>query len=235
MAVTKVLIVDDEIKIIEVVKAYLEAQGYQVFTATTGSQAIEVFEEVGPKLVLLDLMLPDMSGEEVCIELRKTSRVPIIMLTAKVTEEDVLHGLEIGADDYVTKPFSPRQLMARVKAHLRRSDDEKGLLANVLQSDDGELSVDLSKHLVSVSGFAASVTPNEFNILSLLIRNPKRVFTRDELIEKCFGDEYDGFDRVIDTHIKNLRQKIEEDARNPKYIKTVHGVGYTFGNGGGEK
>ena len=229
MVKTKILVVDDEAKIVEVVKAYLEAEGFEVFEASNGREAFKVFAEAEPDLVLLDLMLPDVTGEEICIQLRKTSRVPIIMLTAKVTEDAVLRGLEIGADDYVTKPFSPKQLMARVKALLRRSEDDKGLMAHTLLSEDGELKVDLYRHQVKIGGFAASVTPNEFNILSLLIRNPHRVFSREELIEKCFGDEYDGFDRVIDTHIKNLRQKIEEDPRDPKYIKTVHGVGYAFG------
>ncbi|MEI6603343.1 MAG: response regulator transcription factor [Clostridia bacterium] len=230
----KILVVDDEANIVEVVQAYLEAEGFRVFSAANGREALAVFAEVEPHLVLLDLMLPDLSGEDVCIQLRKTSRVPIIMLTAKVTEEAVLHGLEIGADDYVTKPFSPRQLMARVKALLRRADEEKGRLAHVLESADGVLQVDLTKHLVKAGDFVANVTPNEFNLLSLFMRNPQRVFTREELIEKCFGDEYEGFDRVIDTHIKNLRQKIELDSRDPKYIKTVHGVGYTFGGGSNE-
>ena len=223
----KILVVDDEVKIIEVVKAYLETQGYQVFTAENGRKALEVFTKVEPNLVLLDLMLPDISGEQVCASLRKVSRVPIIMLTAKVAEEEMLRGMDIGADDYVTKPFSPRQLVARVKALLRRCEEEKGLMANILESR--ELTVDLSKHQAMIHGKVVNVTHSEFNILSLLIKNPQKVFTRDELIEKGFNDEYEGYDRVIDTHIKNLRQKIEADPKRPKFIKTVHGVGYTFG------
>ncbi|MEI6131604.1 MAG: response regulator transcription factor [Bacillota bacterium] len=229
---TKILVVDDESKIAEVVKAYLEAEGFEVCLAENGREALSAFVDEQPNLVLLDLMLPDLSGEEVCIALRKTSRVPIIMVTAKVTEDAVLRGLEIGADDYVTKPFSPRQLVARVKALLRRSDDEKGVLANVLVSDDGELKVDLSKHNVIAGGFEANLTPNEYNILVLLMKNPQRVFSREELIERCFGDDYEGFDRVIDTHVKNLRQKIEVEPRTPKYVRTVHGLGYAFGGSG---
>jgi len=226
----KILLVDDEAKIRDVVKAYLEAEGFQVLEAENGAQALKLFDEEQVDLLVLDLMLPDISGEEVCRRLRQFSRVPIIMLTAKVAEDDLLKGLDIGADDYVTKPFSPRQLMARIKALLRRTEADRSVLADTLQS--GDLCVDFSKHQAVLGGSVVNITPSEFNILSLLIRNPQKVFTREELIELSFGDDYEGFDRVVDTHIKNLRQKIEADPKNPIFIKTVHGIGYTFG---GEK
>lgn len=224
----KILVVDDEAKIVDVVKSYLLKQNYEVFTAENGGEALNVFEKVKPHLLILDLMLPDISGEEVCKAIRKSSRVPIIMLTAKAEDDDIFAGLNIGADDYVTKPFSPKVLMARVAAILRRSEDEEGL-ANVLAFRDNELVIDLLKYEVLVRGIAVNLTPNEFNILKILLFNQKRVFTREEIINKTLGYDFDGFDRVIDTHIKNLRQKIEEDPKKPRYILTVHGVGYKFG------
>lgn len=225
----KVLVVDDEEKITEVVKSYLEKSGFRVYCAYNGNEALELFERVNPKLIVLDLMLPDMSGEDICRSIRKKSRVPIIMLTAKVEEESILNGLGIGADDYVTKPFSPRQLVARVIALLRRSEDEIMPLSNSLSFNDGELTIDSIKHEVKKDGQVVSLTPNEFKILMTLVKYPQKAFTRDELVFLVLGEDYEGYDRTIDTHIKNLRQKIERDVKSPGYILTVYGVGYKFG------
>ena len=225
----RVLIVDDEEKITEVVKSYLEKSGFKVYCAYNGNEALELFEKVNPSLIVLDLMLPDMSGEDICRSIRKKSRVPIIMLTAKVEEESILNGLGIGADDYVTKPFSPRQLVARVIALLRRSEDEIMPLSNVLSFNDGELIIDSIKHEVKKDGQLVNLTPNEFKILMALVKYPQKAFTRDELVFLVLGEDYEGYDRTIDTHIKNLRQKIEPDVKTPRYILTVYGVGYKFG------
>lgn len=225
----KILIVEDEEKIAEVVKSYLEKNGFKVFCAYNGSEALELFEKVNPRLVVLDLMLPDMPGEDICRIIRKKSRVPIIMLTAKVEEESILNGLGIGADDYVTKPFSPRQLVARVIALLRRSDDEIMPLANEISFNNGELVVDSIRHEIKKEGQPVNLTPNEYKILMSLIKYPQKAFTRDELVYLVLGEDYEGYDRTIDTHVKNLRQKIEPDVRTPKYILTVYGVGYKFG------
>lgn len=227
--VKKILVVEDEPKIVQVVKSYLENSGYSVAEAYTGRQALEAFEKVSPALVVLDLMLPDISGEEVCTALRKKSRVPIIMLTAKIEEENILHGLDMGADDYVVKPFSPRQLVARVTAVLRRTEDEAVPLANYLAFYDHDLVVEPLSHDVKKEGEPVNLTPIEYKLLMRMVQYPKKVFTREELIALALGDDFEGYDRVIDTHIKNLRQKIETDPKNPRYIITVHGVGYRFG------
>lgn len=224
----KILIVDDEPKIAEVVKSYLENTGYRVSVAYSGREALEKFERENPALVVLDLMLPDMPGEEICTALRKKSRVPIIMLTAKVDEEDILRGLNIGADDYVTKPFSPRQLVARVEAVLRRTADTYAPLSGFLSFSDGELVIDTLKHEVKKQGKEVNLTPREFRLLAAMAGYPGKTFTREELICAAFGEDYDGYDRTVDTHIKNIRQKIEDDPRNPSYIITVHGIGYRF-------
>ncbi|MCX8132158.1 MAG: response regulator transcription factor [Clostridia bacterium] len=225
----RILVVDDETKIVEVVKSYLENDGYSVFEAYNGIQALEVFEKVNPSLVVLDLMLPDMTGEEVCKTLRKKSRVPIIMLTAKIEEEDILKGLNIGADDYVTKPFSPRQLVARVMAHLRRIEDEAVPLSSVISINNDDLSIDTLRYEVRKNGQIVNLTPNEYKLLMTMIKYPAKTFTREELVTMAMGQDYDGYDRTIDTHIKNLRQKIESDSKSPRYVLTVHGVGYKFG------
>lgn len=224
-----ILVVDDEQKIVEVVKSYLESSGYKVYEANTGKQALEAFEKVSPSLVVLDLMLPDMTGEEICRMLRQKSRVPIIMLTAKIEEEDILRGLGIGADDYVTKPFSPRQLVARVSALLRRTEDDDALLSDISSFNKDDLIIDYKKHIVKKKGMELNITPNEYKILTSISRFPKKAFTREELIALIFDEDFEGFDRTIDSHIKNLRQKVEEDPRNPQYILTVYGVGYRFG------
>ena len=225
----KILVVDDEVKIVEVVKSYLENSGYSVAEAYNGKEALDKFDKVNPSLVVLDLMLPDISGEEVCKTIRKKSRVPIIMLTAKIDEEDVLQGLDIGADDYVAKPFSPRQLVARVAAVLRRLDDEAVPLSSMLSYDNDDLVIDVLKYEVKKNGTVVNLTPNEYKILMTMVKYPSKTFTREELVCMVLGEDFDGYDRTIDAHIKNLRQKIENDPKTPKYILTVHGVGYRFG------
>ena len=225
----KVLVVDDEPKIVEVVKSYLGKSGYAVFEAYSGRQALDLFDKVSPDLVVLDLMLPDMAGEDICRALRKKSRVPILMLTAKIEEEDLIKGLDIGADDYVTKPFSPRQLVARIAALLRRAGEDSLVPTDILSYNDDDLVIDFRNHVVKKRGAEINVTPSEYKMLTAMSRYPKKSFTRNELISLSFGDDFEGFDRTIDTHIKNLRQKIETDPKNPRYILTVHGIGYRFG------
>jgi DNA-binding response OmpR family regulator len=228
MANKIILVVDDEIKITEVVKSYLDKSGYSTVCANTGSDAMKAVDRLSPALIILDLMLPDITGEDICRELRKKSRVPIIMLTAKVDEEDVIRGLGLGADDYLTKPFSPRQLVARVDAVLRRTSEDAPP-ANELSFCGGELVIDFKQREVRKHGARIALTPNEYSILSTMAKHPLRAYTREELIEHALGSDFDGFDRVVDTHIKNLRQKIEDNSRSPKYILTVHGTGYKFG------
>ncbi len=222
----KILIVDDEEKIVEVIKSYLENGGYTCYTAHNGNDALSIFERVNPALIILDLMLPDITGEEICKTIRKKSRVPIIMLTAKIEEESILKGLDIGADDYMTKPFSPKQLLARIAAILRRTNSEDMPLANELSFDNNRLVINFTKHEVTRDNIVINLTKNEFKILTCLAKYPSKVFTRDEIIEAL---KFDGYDRTIDAHIKNLRRKLEKDPKNPKYILTIHGVGYRFG------
>ncbi|OGP90391.1 MAG: DNA-binding response regulator [Deltaproteobacteria bacterium RBG_16_48_10] len=229
MTVKKVLVVDDEPKITQVVSAYLEKEGYQVFTASSGKEALELNERKVPDLIILDLRLPDLPGEEVCKRVRQRRDTPILMLTAKAGEEDKVQGLAIGADDYLTKPFSPRELVARVRAILRRAKAEKEPQRDIISFDKGKLRLDVPKLEVFLNGGALALTPNEFKLLLALARYPGRVYTRSELINKVQGYEYEGYDRTIDAHIKNLRQKIEKDPKNPEYILTVFGVGYKFG------
>lgn len=224
-----ILVVDDEIKITEVISSYLENAGYQAVCAHNGTQAMSLFEKLSPVLLILDLMLPDMSGEEICRTIRKKSRVPIIMLTAKIEDADIINGLEIGADDYLTKPFSPKQLIARVEAVLRRVSAEAVPLASAFSFNDGELVIDGLRHEVRKNGRPVPLTPNEYNILMTMAKYPSKAFTREELIQFALGKDFDGFDRVIDTHIKNIRQKLSDDGRTPRYILTVHGTGYKFG------
>lgn len=227
-----VLVVEDEAMIREAVSSYLEKQGYRVFPAETGREALRIFEAERISFVILDLMLPDMSGEEVCGALRRQSRVPILMLTAKSTEEDILAGLRLGADDYMTKPFSLKQLHARMEAILRRASDTLKPLAEVLSWNNGDLSIDYEKRELRKGGAPVALTPIEWKLLTALIKYPQRVFSREELIAIAFDMGFDGYDRVIDTHIKNLRKKLEDDPKNPVYIRTVHGMGYRFGGDG---
>jgi DNA-binding response OmpR family regulator len=223
-----VLVVDDEPKILELVRSYLEINGYAVFCAGNGGQGLEFFEKSRDSgspvsLILLDLMLPDFSGEEFCKRVRRASDVPIIMITARVDEESIIRGLGIGADDYVCKPFSPRQLAARVRAALRRSGGGAGAFRS-----HGDLSVDDEKRIVRRKGEAVALTRNEYRILGLLLSRPAKIFTREEILDAIEGE---GFDRSVDSHIKKLRAKLEDDPRAPKYILTVYGMGYRLGDG----
>ena len=224
----RILIVEDENTISEVVSAYLKKEGYETDLASDGLQAVELFNERRKKnspydLIILDLMLPRISGEEVCKQIRLNSNVPIIMLTAKGSESDVIAGLDAGADDYVIKPFSPRVLVARVRAHLRGSSHEP--LENSIVIRIGELDIDLTAREIRKEGKIINATRNEFLVFSTLASKPEKTFSRDELISKAFGDDYDGFDRTIDTYVKNLRRKLGGDNNNG-YIRTVHGFGY---------
>jgi DNA-binding response OmpR family regulator len=227
----KILVVEDEVKIMAALSAYLENAGFDVVTADNGRDAMMVFDNASPDLVVLDLMLPQMSGEKVCEEIRKVSRVPIIMLTAKSGEDDKLSGFSLGADDYVTKPFSPRELIARMQSVLRRCNEGISPLYNTIGWNDGDLEMDFDSHTVKKKGSNAKLTPSEFKILSCLVKYPSRVFTREELIDRALGADFDGFERTIDSHVRNLRGKIEDDSANPKYILTVREVGYKFGAG----
>ncbi len=221
----RVLIVDDEEMIVRTVKAYLDREGFKTYTAVDGEEALRSFEEKGPDLIVLDLMLPKLSGLEVTRRIRATSRVPIIMLTAKAAEADRVVGLELGADDYVVKPFSPRELVARIRAVLRRLD---GAGAEEERIIVGSLHIDIKTREVGVDGRPVELTPTEFDLLAYLARHPGQVFTRLQLLREVQGYTYDAFARTIDTHVKNLRRKIEPDPKQPRFIQTVHGVGYRF-------
>jgi two-component system alkaline phosphatase synthesis response regulator PhoP len=233
MAGKRVLIVDDDVKIVELVKLYLNRDGYSVITAYEGNEALRLAREAHPDLVVLDIMLPGVDGLEICRVLRGESAVPIILLTAKTTEQDRINGLDLGADDYVTKPFSPKELAARVRAVFRRTPDE------VLQMGPTDvcykdLKINFPKHEAYLSGRDLNLTPVEFKLLGVLVREPNRVFSRAQLIEKVLGYDFDGFDRTIDVHILNLRRKLEPDAGRPSYIRTVYGAGYKFTGGDGD-
>ncbi|WP_346938758.1 response regulator transcription factor [uncultured Clostridium sp.] len=222
-----ILIVEDEVKILEVLEAYLKKAGYGVITAINGSEAIYKYKQYNPKLIILDLMLPDISGEKICEIIRKESEVPIIMLTAKVEEESILKCFSLGTDDYITKPFSPKQVVARVNAVLKRALNYKQ--DNVLSFNKGNLVINLDTYEVRQGNNLIELTPSEFKILLALCESPKKVFSRGELLDRALGDDSDVYDRIIDSHIKNLRSKIEDNSKNPKYILTVHGIGYKFG------
>ncbi len=224
----KILVVDDEKKIAAVLKAYLEQDGFAVITAADGLEALEMARREDPDLIILDLMLPGLSGEEVCHRLRQEgSRIPVIMLTAKTAIEDRVHGLGIGADDYVLKPFSPQEVLARVKTILRRSEPEPGLLTDILELLEGRLQIDLPAHSLTWDQRNIGLTPTEFNLLVYLARRPGRVFSRAQMSEALFG--YDSFseDRAVDAHVKNLRQKLQAAGVDP-VLKTVYGVGYKY-------
>jgi two-component system alkaline phosphatase synthesis response regulator PhoP len=218
----KVLVVDDDTKTVELVKLYLNRDGYRVLTAYDGNEALRLARENHPDLIVLDLMLPGISGLEVCRILRQESDVPIIMLTALTTDDDRLAGLDLGADDYVTKPFSPRELAARVRAVLRRLPGERG----PEKVEYKALIVDFLKHEAFLEGRPLGLTPVEFKVLGALVKEPGRVFSRAQIIEKAFGHDFDGFDRTIDVHILKLRRKLEKDPRHPRMIGTVYGAGY---------
>jgi DNA-binding response OmpR family regulator len=222
-----ILIIEDEEKVSEVLKAYLEKEGYSVYSATEGLKGIEIFKSNNFKLVILDLMLPDISGEEVCEIIRKTSDVYIFMVTAKGELSEKIEGLNIGADEYLVKPFSPRELIARVNALFRRIHFDGENLSYCY--DDGNLIIDYEKRGVMLKGEEVSFTPNEFSILYALVINKGKVLSREQLIDKIGGVDFEGYDRTIDVHIKNIRKKIEYDTKSPKYIITVMKVGYKFG------
>jgi len=221
----KILVVDDELDIVKVVRAYLEQASFRVITASDGQQALAVFRHEQPDLIVLDLNLPKMDGLDVCRAIRRESSVPIIMLTARVEETDRLIGLEIGADDYIVKPFSPREVVARVRTVLRRTAppaEPPSIIAI------GALTIDPIKHEVQLHGRSIDVTPSEFNILLALAAQPGRAFSRMELLDAAQGEAYEGYERSIDVHIKNLRQKLGDEPRDPTYVLTVYGVGYKF-------
>ncbi len=225
----KLLVADDEEMIREAVASYLESQGYQVFRAENGEEALNILKREPISLVILDLMLPDLPGEEVCVRIRKQSRVPIIMLTAKNMEYDMIHGLDLGADDYITKPFSLKNLSARVQAVLRRSTEDLLPLARQFSWNQGDLVIDYDRKEVRKKGEPVALTAIEWKLLAAFTKYPQKIFTRENLIELVFGLDFSGYDRVIDTHIKNLRKKIEDDSKQPVYLCTVHGMGYKFG------
>jgi DNA-binding response OmpR family regulator len=224
----RILIIDDERSVHDVARAYLEREGYEVLSAMGGRDGLALAQAAQPALVVLDLMLPDLSGEEVCAELRQSSDVAIVMLTARSAEDDRIRGLDLGADDYLGKPFSPRELVARVRALLRRTGKRRPVVEQVLRFDDGRLCLDPERHQAVVEGRSIELTPSEFKLLLALARSPGRVFSRFELINRVQGHDYDGYERTIDAHVKNLRRKIEPDAGQPRYVQTVHGVGYRF-------
>jgi len=223
----RVLVVDDDVKTVELVKLYLDRDGYRVLSAYDGVEALRLARESHPDLIVLDLMLPGIDGLELCSILRDESDVPIIMLTAKTTDQDKLTGLNLGADDYVTKPFSPRELAARVRVILRRLPGERG----PDELKHGELTVNFLRHEASLAGRPLNLTMVEFKLLGVLAKEPGRVFTRAQLIEKALGYDFEGFDRTIDVHILNLRRKLEPDPNHPRYIKTVYGAGYKLVRG----
>ena len=224
----KILIVDDEENILEIVEAYLVAKNYQVFRAMDGEEALRKAETIRPDLIVLDLMLPDISGLEVCRRIRKSSSVPVIMLTARTTDQDILSGLQIGADHYMTKPFSPKELVARVQTVLRRSHPEPQEVK--WSFEGGLLEIYPDNKQVFKKGVEVGLTPTEYRLLTLLASHPQQIFPRQQLLQVVKGLDFDGTDRVIDVHIKNLRQKIEDDdTRTPYYILTIYGEGYRFG------
>jgi DNA-binding response OmpR family regulator len=220
-----VLVVDDDRKIVDLVTLYLRRDGYEVLAAYDGRQALDLARRKQPDLIVLDLLLPELDGISVCRVLRAESRVPIIMLTARSTDADKLIGLDLGADDYLTKPFNPRELMARIRAVLRRAAPDEAP-AEDLQF--GDLAISLARHQVTARGQAVNVTPTEFRLLEALAREPGRAFSRGELLDRAFGYDYDGLERTVDVHIMNLRRKIEPEPGRPRYVVTVPGVGYRF-------
>ncbi|RME83535.1 MAG: DNA-binding response regulator [Caldilineae bacterium] len=220
----KILVVDDDKKTVDLIKVYLEREGYVPLVAYDGRQALEIAQTRKPDLIVLDLMLPEVDGLDVCRILRNESKVPIIMLTARTTQEDKLLGLDMGADDYVTKPFSPLELMARIRAVLRRINSSSS--PDEAQIRVGGLTIDPLRHEVRLGDRLIHLTPKEFKLLDVMARSPGRVFPRTELLERAFGFNYEGLERTVDVHIMNLRRKIEPDPSSPTYIHTVYGVGY---------
>jgi DNA-binding response OmpR family regulator len=226
----RILVVDDEPSVHDVARGYLEREGYEVVSAMSGLDGLVLAEAMKPEVMILDRMLPDMSGEELCLAVRRASDVAIVMLSAKSSESDRIHGLELGADDYLVKPFSPRELVARVGALLRRTrPTPAAATASAPQEvsiDGGRLRLDVQRHQAVVDGAAVDLTPSEYRLLTALAETPGRVYSRFELINRVQGHEYEGYERTIDAHVKNLRRKIEADPGRPRYVVTVHGVGY---------
>ncbi|MDR0514671.1 MAG: response regulator transcription factor [Coriobacteriaceae bacterium] len=224
-----ILVVDDEPKILDALASFLVSRGFIVSQARTGREALAAFARNSISLIVLDLMLPDMSGEDVCTVIRRHSRVPIIMLTAKSDEASHVSGIGLGADDYLVKPFRLGVLIAHIEAILRRSETDLVPLMAKSSWRNGDLVVDFAQGTVLKGGMLISLTKKERNILATLIKYPGKVFTREELLRIAFGYDFFGNDRVIDTHIKNLRKKLEDDPKSPVYIRTIHGLGYQFG------
>ena len=223
-----VLIIEDDPHTTELVRLYLANDGHEVLSAATGPEGLARARETSPDLVVLDLMLPGLDGREICRELRAESDVPIVMLTARVEEDDLLTGLGLGADDYVTKPFRPRELAARVKAVLRRSGRDESEGGEELAF--GPIRVNLRDRKVMAGEIALSLTPTEFRLLVLLLREPGRVFSREQIIDRALGQDFDGFDRTVDTHVYSLRRKLEKPLKGARYIHTIYGMGYRLGN-----
>ena len=223
---TRVLVVEDEESFSDALSYLLRREGYEVEVADTGPDALTAFDRSGADLVLLDLMLPGLSGTEVCRELRSRSKVPIIMVTARDTEVDKVVGLELGADDYVTKPFSSRELIARVRAVLRRGTESDELITSTIEA--GPVRMDVERHVVSVDGHQVAMPLKEFDLLELLLRNAGRVLTRGQLIDRVWGSDYVGDTKTLDVHVKRLRAKVEPDPGTPQHIVTVRGLGYKF-------
>ena len=226
-----ILVVEDEKNILDIISLYLEKENYNVYKAMDGEEALAIYRNKEIHLIILDLMIPKISGEKVCKTIRKKSNVPIIILTAKDDENSKIDGLDSGADDYVTKPFSNRELMSRVNALLRRSYKNNYKSSNSdLSFDNGRLKINLEKMIVKKDDGIIDLTANEFKILSVFINNPGNILSREQLIESAFGYEYEAYDRTIDSHIKNIRQKLEDNPKTPVYIVTVYGIGYKFNN-----
>ena len=225
----RILIVEDDPKAADIVTLYLEDDGYQVLRASDGILGLDMARKDKPDLIVLDLLMPGMNGLEVCQALRKESEVPIIMLTAMSTEQDKLKGLDLGADDYVTKPFSPRELAARVRTVLRRSNEEDSFQRGPQELEWEGLKIDFHQHRVEIQGKKIRLTPTEFRLLAILAREPNRVLSRTQLVDRAFGYDFEGLERTVDVHILNLRRKIEPDTNHPTYIKTIYGMGYKFG------
>ena len=223
-----ILLVEDDRKIAAVVRAYLEDAGYLVSMAATGLEALQQATTEMPLLAILDLNLPDRPGEVVCQELKELGDIPVIMLTSKASEEERLVGFALGADDYVTKPFSPRELVSRVKAVLKRCRRDEMGVADILSFNAGTLLLDGQSYAVTLGGTAVNLTPTEFKLLFTLASTPQKVFPREELVLKALGYQFEGYERSIDAHVKNLRQKLGDDPRAPLFIQTIYGVGYRF-------
>lgn len=228
MAEPSILIVEDDMKIARVMKAYLKGSGFSVVHRTGGAEALALARETSPILVLLDLMLPGMSGEELIRELSGIGDIPVIMVSAKASEEERLAGFALGADDYIVKPFSPRELVWRVKAVLKRRQKNDLFKTKILSFNEGSLVMDGASYEAKKKGTPLDLTPTEFKVLFVLAQSPGVVFTRDQLVDRALGYQYEGYDRTVDAHIKNIRRKIADDPRHPVFITTIYGVGYRF-------